>query len=61
MKRKLCVGLVLGVFAQLALADGLNECLTNCQVAYKQCMEDRNAIEQCQLQQKNCEQACRAH
>lgn len=61
MKNKLILAITLGLLAQFVYASALDECLTNCTLAYKQCMEDRNAIEQCQLAQKNCEEECRKH
>jgi hypothetical protein len=61
MSRRLLAAVLLGAVAQLALADALNDCISACDVAYKQCLEDRNPMEQCQLAQKNCEKDCRAH
>jgi hypothetical protein len=58
--RKLAIAIVLGLLAQLVYADELNDCLFSCLETYKQCIADRNPMDQCQLAQKNCEQDCRA-
>jgi hypothetical protein len=57
--RKLFAAALLAMLAQFAWADALNDCLEDCTVVYKQCLEARNAIETCDLARKNCETDCR--
>jgi hypothetical protein len=60
MNKKLIAALVFGALAQLVYADELNDCIFSCLETYKQCVADRNDLDKCKLDQKNCEESCRA-